>query len=145
RLREAAGGSGGVLATERTRRAARGEFRFGRAVRIGRPGARPLLARRLVAADWAADRPPPRTEPPMVGRDDESRVVSSLIEEAAASGRPRLLTVVGVAGVGKSRLVREVVSTALRRRADTRVVRGRCLGAGDGVTYWALGEILRDA
>ena len=81
----------------------------------------------------------------MVGREDETRVVLSLIDEAAASGRPRLVTIVAAAGVGKSRLVREVVAAAVQRRADIQVLRGRCLAAGDGVTYWALGEILRDA
>ena len=66
----------------------------------------------------------------------------SLIDEAESSDRPRLLTIVGVAGIGKTRLVREVV---LHRRPDMRVLHGRCLAAGDGITYWALGEILRDA
>jgi DNA-binding SARP family transcriptional activator len=145
-LREAAGPRT-LLVTERTRRAAhRGDFRFGRAVRLGRAGGRrPLVARRLLSAAWASDWWRPESEPPMVGREDETRAVLSLIDEAATSGRPRLLTIVGVAGVGKSRLVREVVSAALQRRPDTRVLRGRCLAAGDGVTYWALGEILRDA
>ena len=143
-LREAAE-SRTVLVTDRARLAARGDFRFGRAVRLGRSGSRPLLARRLLAADWAAGRRQPESEPPMVGREDETRVVLSLIDEAAASGRPRLVTIVAAAGVGKSRLVREVVATAVQRRPDIRVLRGRCLAAGDGVTYWALGEILRDA
>ncbi|HEX2357749.1 MAG TPA: AAA family ATPase, partial [Micromonosporaceae bacterium] len=129
-----------VLVSDRARLAAHGEFRFGRAARLGRSGARPLIA-----ADWAAGRPQPESEPPMVGREDETRVVLSLIDEAAASGRPRLVTIVAAAGVGKSRLVREVVAAALQRRSDIQVLRGRCLAAGDGVTYWALGEILRDA
>jgi DNA-binding SARP family transcriptional activator len=128
-----------VLVSDRARRAARGEFRFGRAAGLGRVGARPLLA-----ADWSAGRPQPASEPPMVGREDETRVVLSLIEEAASSGRPRLVTIVAAAGVGKSRLVREVVAAAVQRRPDIQVLRGRCLAAGDGVTYWALGEILRD-
>ena len=129
-----------VLVSDRARLAAYGDFRFGPAVRLSRSTARPLLA-----ADWAAGRPPPESEPPMVGREDETRVVRSLIEEAVASGRPRLVTIVAAAGVGKSRLVREMVAAALRRRPGVRVLRGRCLAAGDGITYWALGEILRDA
>ncbi len=129
-----------VLVSDRARLAARGEFRFGPAVRLGRSGARPLLS-----ADWTAGRPQPESEPPMVGREDETRVVLSLIDEAAASRRPRLVTIVAAAGVGKSRLVREVVTAAVQRRPDIRVLRGRCLAAGDGVTYWALDEILRDA
>ncbi len=139
RLREAAEPRT-VLVSDRARLAARGAFRFGPAVRLGRSSARPLLA-----ADWAAGRPQPESEPPMVGREDETRVVLSLIDEAAASGRPRLVTIVAAAGVGKSRLVREVVAVAQQRQSDVRVLRGRCLAVGDGVTYWALGEILRDA
>jgi predicted ATPase len=38
-----------------------------------------------------------------------------------------------------------LVAAAVQRRPDIQVLRGRCLAAGDGVTYWALGEILRDA
>lgn len=129
-----------VLVSDRARRAAQGEFRFGPVARRGRFGARPLLA-----ADWTSGRPQPQFEPPMVGREDETRVVLSLVEEAAGSGRPRLVTIVAAAGVGKSRLVREVVAAAVQRRPDVQVLRGRCLAAGDGVTYWALGEILRDA
>jgi len=129
-----------VLVSDRARLAAHGDFRFGPAVVLGGCSARPLLA-----ADWAAGRPRPESEPPMVGREDETRVVLSLIDEAAASSRPRLLTIVAAAGVGKSRLVREVVAAAVQRRPGIRVLRGRCLAAGDGVTYWALGEILRDA
>lgn len=139
RLREAAE-QRTVLVSDRARLAAHGDFRFGPAARLGRSS-----ARRLLAADWPAGRPQPESEPPMVGREDETRVVMSLIEEAATSGRPRLVTIVAAAGIGKSRLVREVVSAAVQRRPDIRVLRGRCLAAGDGVTYWALGEILRDA
>ena len=54
----------------------------------------------------------------------------------------RLLTVVGDAGVGKSRLIREFAADASDR---ARVVRGRCLPYGDGITFWPLAEIVRDA
>ena len=136
RLRESAGPHA-LLAAERTCLAARhGHFRFGRAGRGGR---------RLLSASWAADDRRPEHETPMVGRTDEIRAVLSLIDEAETSRHPRLITVAGVAGIGKTRLVREVVLAAVARRPDTRVLRGRCLAAGDGITYWALGEILRDA
>ncbi|NMO49730.1 AAA family ATPase [Actinoplanes sp. TBRC 11911] len=127
RLREAAGPHT-LLAAERTRLAARhGHFRF-------RGG-------RLLSASWAPDERRREHEAPMVGRTGEIRAVLGLIEEAEASRRPRLLTITGAAGIGKTRLVREV----LLARPDTRVLRGRCLAAGDGITYWALGEILREA
>ncbi|MBO0701578.1 MAG: AAA family ATPase, partial [Candidatus Dormibacteraeota bacterium] len=145
RLREASAPRT-LLATERTRRAAHvGDFHFGEAVRLGGTDARPLLGRRLLAASWATEWRQPEFEPPMVGREDERRAVLSLVDESATSRRPRLITVLGVAGIGKSRLVREVVSAALQARPDTRVLRGRCLASGDGITYWALGEVLRSA
>ena len=135
-----------LLAAERTRRAARvGDFHFGEALWLGGSSARPLVGRRLLAASWAAEWRQPEFEPPMVGREEESRAVLSLVDESATSRRPRLITIVGVAGIGKSRLIREVVSAALQARPDTQVLRGRCLATGDGITYWALGEVLRDA
>jgi DNA-binding SARP family transcriptional activator/tetratricopeptide (TPR) repeat protein len=135
-----------LLATERTQQAARwGDFLFGDALQLEGWGGQALRARRLLAATWAADWRQPESEPPMVGRDDEMQAILSLVEEVVASGTPRLLTVVGVAGVGKSRLLREVVAATRQRRQDMQVLRGRCLPAGDGVTYWALGEILRSA
>ncbi|XVV16651.1 ATP-binding protein [Actinoplanes sp. CA-131856] len=130
RLREAAPPRT-LHATGRTRRAAhRGAFRFG--------------GSRLLAASWAAEQQP-TGEPPMVGRAGELSAVLGLIDEAVTSRRPRLVTVAGAAGIGKSRLVREVVLEAVAARPGMRVLRGRCLAAGDGITYWPLGEILRDA
>ncbi|MFF5084594.1 AAA family ATPase [Actinoplanes sp. NPDC000266] len=130
RLREAAPPHT-LHATGRTRRAAhRGAFRFG--------------GSRLLAASWAAEQQP-TGEPPMVGRAGELSAVLALIDEAVTSRRPRLITVAGAAGIGKSRLVREVVLEAVAARPGMRVLRGRCLAAGDGITYWPLGEILRDA
>ena len=150
RLREAAR-PGTLLAAERTGRAAQppspsgaSRFRFGPPVRLDQSDGAPV-ARRLLSAAWVAEDRPAAAEPPLVGREDELRAVLSLIDEVSTSGRPRLITIVGAAGVGKSRLVRDVVLAAVERRPETRVLRGRCLAAGDGITYWALGEILREA
>ncbi len=57
--------------------------------------------------------------------------------EAALAEAPHLVTVVGPPGIGKSRLVREFV-----QRTDARVLVGRCLSYGEGITYWPLEEIL---
>jgi DNA-binding SARP family transcriptional activator len=150
RLREAAR-PGTLLAAERTGRAAQppspsgaSRFRFGPPVRLNRSDGAPV-AHRLLSAAWVAEDRPAAAEPPLVGREDELRAVLSLIDEVSTSGRPRLITIVGAAGVGKSRLVRDVVLAAVERRPETRILRGRCLAAGDGITYWALGEILREA
>src|SRR6266508_6524361 len=80
----------------------------------------------------------------MVGRDRDLNALVGLLEEAAESRRPRLVVVNGPAGIGKSRLVLEFLRLGSSRYPDASVLRGRCLAAGRGITYWALGEILRD-
>jgi tetratricopeptide (TPR) repeat protein len=59
-------------------------------------------------------------------------------ERACAEQRCELVTVVGEAGVGKSRLVGEALASI-----DARVVRGRCLPYGEGITYWPVVEVLK--
>ena len=67
------------------------------------------------------------------------------MDEAVESGSPRLVLVFGPAGIGKSRLSAEFVAAAQERHPALRYLRGRCLAAGEGITYWALAEILRGA
>jgi hypothetical protein len=86
-----------------------------------------------------------RLKGPMIGREAELGVMLSLFNDVVASGQPRLMTVVGSAGVGKTRLVGEGVAAMVARHPDAVVLRGRCLSAGRGITYWALGEMLREA
>jgi class 3 adenylate cyclase/tetratricopeptide (TPR) repeat protein len=78
----------------------------------------------------------------LVGRDRELRLLLDTFARTAADRRAHLFTLVGSAGVGKSRLVTEALSALTSSGA--RVVRGRCLPYGRGITYWALIEILRD-
>jgi class 3 adenylate cyclase/tetratricopeptide (TPR) repeat protein len=77
---------------------------------------------------------------PLIGRADELAALSAAYEGAAA-GAARLVTIVGDAGVGKSRLIAELVG----RVPNAQVVTGRCLSYGEGITYWALGQIVRQA
>jgi class 3 adenylate cyclase len=82
-----------------------------------------------------------RLDAPFVGRRGElARLHAEL--EAAREGRCRLVTVVGPPGVGKSRLAHELGEAV---RADARVLTGRCLSYGEGITYWPLEEIVREA
>ena len=60
---------------------------------------------------------------------------------SSPSASAALVTIVGEPGVGKSRLVAELVA---RVGTDARVVRGTCLSYGEGITYWAIGQIVRD-
>jgi class 3 adenylate cyclase/tetratricopeptide (TPR) repeat protein len=83
-----------------------------------------------------------RLDTPLVGRDDELARIDALRAALRAERRPHLVTVVGEAGMGKSRLVHEAV---LRAGAGVRVLRGRCLPYGDGITFWPLLMMVREA
>ena len=85
----------------------------------------------------------PASSAPMVGRDAELALVRAIVDRCESEGHPHLVTVYGEAGVGKSRLVRELVEWAEHRAEPPLVLRGRCLPYGDGVTYWPLAEILK--
>ena len=82
-------------------------------------------------------------ETPLVGRDDKLDLLASIYGRAARESRPHLVTVIGQAGVGKSRLRLEF-ERRLRESDPLPTVReGRCLPYGSGIVYWALGEVLR--
>ncbi len=76
---------------------------------------------------------------PMVGREHELGVLRSSFAEAVETRSCRLVTVVGPAGVGKSRLVAEFLGGL----DGARVLQGRCLSYGDGITYWPVAEVVR--
>ena len=143
RLREAAE-PGRLMAAERTCRAAGDRLRFGEPLRLA-PGGGPELHARLLVAAGGAARAAPAAQGPLVGRDAELGLVLGLFEEVVERRLPRLLTVLGAAGVGKSRTAREAVAAIVARHPGTTVLQGRCLSAGRGGTYWALGELLREA
>jgi len=83
-----------------------------------------------------------RQDTPIVGRDDELAALHAAYEHAREGREVRLVTVIGDAGLGKSRLVREVTD---RIAADARVLRGRCLPYGEGITFWPLVGMVREA
>ncbi len=75
---------------------------------------------------------------PMVGRQTELRRLSDAYAQAVRDRSCQLFTVLGSAGVGKSRLAAEFLENL-----DARVVRGRCLSYGDGITYWPVIEVVK--
>jgi class 3 adenylate cyclase/tetratricopeptide (TPR) repeat protein len=81
---------------------------------------------------------------PFVGRREEMDRLEMTLLEVAATRSCELLIVIGEAGVGKSRLIREFATRASARER-TQVLRGRCLPYGDGVTFWPIAEIVRNA
>jgi class 3 adenylate cyclase len=79
---------------------------------------------------------------PLVGRERESRALDDALERMLATGRSHLITVIGPAGIGKSRLLAEFLARVGDRAA---VASGRCVSYGQGITYWPLVQALRTA
>jgi len=82
-------------------------------------------------------------EAPFVGRDRELRLVKDLFHASAEEKRAHLVSVTGIAGIGKSRLAWEFYKYMDGLSSVFRWHRGRCLAYGDGVAYWALAEMVR--
>jgi class 3 adenylate cyclase/tetratricopeptide (TPR) repeat protein len=99
----------------------------------------PIEAFRLISVAADAYGRPQRLQAPMVDRDSERRQLMSVFERALTERSCQLVTVVGPAGVGKSRLVADVIDTL---HGTATVAAGRCLPYGDGLTWWPLAEAL---
>jgi class 3 adenylate cyclase len=143
---EQAAASGEILVGERTAAAARGAFEFAGLARVeakGKSGG--VMCRRLVRA-LALTRPRGLggTESVFVGRAGELTALQQAYGQVTADGRPRLVTVVGDPGVGKTRLVREFWRWLGEQPDRPLLRRGRCLSYGHGITYWPLGEVLKE-
>jgi DNA-binding SARP family transcriptional activator len=78
---------------------------------------------------------------PMVGRERERRRLHDAFDQAVSDRSCQLFTILGPAGVGKSRLVREFLDDLA---GEAVVAGGRCLPYGEGITYWPLIEAIRD-
>jgi class 3 adenylate cyclase/tetratricopeptide (TPR) repeat protein len=101
----------------------------------------PVPAFRLVSAH-GQDGNLRRHDTPVVGRDDELAALQGAWDSAVTQRRAQLVTVIGDAGVGKSRLVRELIE---RLGAGVQLVFGRCLPYGEGITFWPLREMIVSA
>lgn len=104
--------------------------------------AEPTIAVRLVQVIEGVEPFARRLDSPMVGRDRQLDSLRRAFEGVAADNACHLFTILGAAGVGKSRLVEEFVKD-LRGRAE--VLRGRCLSYGQGITFWPVAEVVRGA
>jgi predicted ATPase/class 3 adenylate cyclase len=102
----------------------------------------PMPAFRLEAVALGAEGIARRFDTPMVGRERELRVLRDAFEGAVRDGACSLATVLGPAGVGKSRLIQEFLAGL---GANVTALHGRCLPYGDGITYWPFVEMLTDA
>jgi class 3 adenylate cyclase/tetratricopeptide (TPR) repeat protein len=84
-----------------------------------------------------------RRDSPLVGRERELELLSDELATATRDRGSRRITIVAQAGVGKSRLIEEFGRSAMA--SDARLLRGRCLPYGRGITFWPLVEIVRGA
>jgi class 3 adenylate cyclase/predicted ATPase len=82
-------------------------------------------------------------EPPFVGRDDELRLLKDQLHATTRDGTARLVSIVGEAGIGKSRLAWELLKYMDGLTEVFRWHQGRSPAYGDGVTFWALAEMVR--
>jgi class 3 adenylate cyclase len=102
----------------------------------------PVPAYRLLRVSQVGEGVQRRQDTPMVGREAEMTSLAELMVRAVSERACRMATVVGDAGVGKSRLIREFTA---RASADALVIHGRCLPYGDGITFWPLREAVHAA
>src|SRR6266516_200356 len=101
--------------------------------------AEPVAAFRLVEVLPAAAPFARRHDAPLVGRERELGLLRDALGQATVAAELRAVSILGPAGIGKSRLASELVA---RTHADATVLVGHCLPYGDGITFWPLREIL---
>jgi class 3 adenylate cyclase/tetratricopeptide (TPR) repeat protein len=134
-----------ILVDETTYLATRGAIRYGIAEPIRVRGkSEPVVV-------WQALAPLARrgadlsqvAEEPLVGRTEEHSALVDALDRVVRGHRPELVTVIGEAGIGKSRLVSELLRHVHLSRKLIRWRQARSSPYGDGFTYWALGEIVK--
>src|SRR3954454_9507943 len=134
---EQASPPGEVLLGEQTYGLVRGSVEVEDAPPLAAKGkAEPLTAYRLVSVQ--ADAPLRRHDAPMIGRERQRELLEGAFANVVSDRSCHLFTILGVAGVGKSRLAQEFLATL-----DTTVVTGRCLSYGEGISYWPVTEVVK--
>jgi len=117
-----------------------------RAPVLAKGKAEPIMAFRAIRARSAVPeqaRGLPAMRAQLVGRQRELRLLLDTFERVREERRAHVFTLVGNAGIGKSRLVGEALAR-IAASSSARVLRGRCLPYGAAITYWPLMEIVRD-
>jgi class 3 adenylate cyclase/tetratricopeptide (TPR) repeat protein len=137
---------GEILIGERTVAAARGAFEFGQERTIEAKGKRDGVSCRALVRALSLMRPRGvgGLRRAFVGRDAELERLLTAYRDAVAERRPRLVTIVGDAGVGKTRLVRELWERLAQESPEPLRRTGRCLPYGQGITFWPLAEVLKE-
>jgi class 3 adenylate cyclase/tetratricopeptide (TPR) repeat protein len=140
---EAAAEVGGVLIGAETYRLVRHAVTAEQTAPLAVKGKADLLtAWRVTVIDPTAGAVARHMDSPRVGRDRQLRILIEVAERSREERTPQLVTILGLAGVGKSRLVHEFLG---RLGGESTVLRGRCLSYGDAISYWPLAEAVRGA
>ncbi len=137
---------GGVLVGAATRLATDASIRYeaaGPQVLKGKEAPVPAWRALGVLAERGGARRPDVLEPPFVGRADELRFLKEQFHATGREGRARLISLVGQAGIGKSRLAWEMEKYLDGLVETVYWHRGRAPSYGEGVTFWALSEMIR--
>jgi len=141
---QAAAPVNGILVDETTYRATE------RAIAYGEPRAIEAKGKSEPIRVWEAERAHARVSvervggAALIGREHEVRMLRDTLARVAREREPQLVTLVGVPGIGKSRLVYELFRTVEAGERGLVYWRGgRSLPYGDGITFWALGEMIK--
>ena len=138
---------GAVLVGEATQRAAVKAIAFepaGEQALKGKASPVPAWRALRVVAERGGRNRSETLEAPFVGRQDELRLLKDLFHATSREGRPRLMSVVGPAGIGKTRLAWEFLKYADGLAEAVWWHDGRSPAYGDGISFWALGEMVRE-
>jgi class 3 adenylate cyclase len=134
---------GGVLVGEQTFRATERAIEYAEAEPVKAKGKaqpipvwRPVTARARVTVERVHG-------VALVGRRREVDLLAGALDRARQERSPELVTLIGVPGIGKSRLVLELFDRIEQEPEITFWRHGRCLPYGDGITFWALGEMVK--
>ena len=139
--------AGAVLVGESTYRATRDAIAFedfGDQVLKGKSSPVPAWRAVQVLGMRGGARRRSALEPPFVGRDEELRLVKDLFHATVRESKPRLVTIIGQAGIGKSRLGWEFEKYIDGVNQDFYWHAGRSPSYGEGISYWALAEMVRE-
>ena len=138
--------AGSVLVGEATKRATEASIAYAEAgshALKGKAEPVPLFHALRVTAGRAGSLKAAGLEAPFVGREREVRLIKELFHASAEEKKAHLVTVLGIAGIGKSRLSWEFEKYIDGLAAGIWWHRARCLSYGEGVAYWALAEMVR--
>ncbi len=143
---QSAAAPGTVLVGETTQRAASSSIAFepaGDQTLKGKAAPVPAFRALRVVAERGGRGRSDALEAPFVGRDDELRLIKDLFHATAREGKPRLISVTGPGGIGKTRLAWEFLKYVDGLVETAWWHTGRSPAYGDGITFWALGEMVR--